>query len=332
VPNFSSRDDWDLYAIARLSVLGEPDNLTAPLFSPETAQTVTQISSEVNQSAHNAQLVISNQRATTFDPGQNGQTLDSYQLRALLLDDGTTAVLPVIVAQPQVKLADTNDLGINTLVAEGISDFSGSPHNRIINIGVGATKFNGIIVAAGAEFSFNHYLGEVDAAHGFLPELVIKPDGVTPEFGGGLCQVSTTTFRAAMNAGLPITARRNHSFAVQYYAPQGTDATIYPGSADLKFINNLSSPLLIATRIIGRKLYFDFYGTPDNRKVSFDGPTVFDKKTNGAMKATWTRHVDFNGQITTQVFNSKYLPPALFHPVIPPPVPAPTPEPPPLTQ
>jgi vancomycin resistance protein YoaR len=149
--------------------------------------------------------------------------------------------------------------------------------------------------------------------HGFLPELVIKPEGVTPEFGGGLCQVSTTTFRAAMNAGLPITARRNHSFAVQYYAPQGTDATIYPGSSDLKYTNNLTSALLIRTRIEGRKLYFDFFGTKDERAVTFDGPTVYDKKPDGSMKATWTRHVTLNGETKDQTFKSTYLPPALFH-------------------
>jgi vancomycin resistance protein YoaR len=141
----------------------------------------------------------------------------------------------------------------------------------------------------------------------------MKKTGVVPEFGGGLCQVSSTTFRAAMNAGLPITARRNHSFAVQYYAPQGTDATIYPGVQDLKFQNNLQSPIVIRTKIDGRKLYFEFYGTKDDRTVAFDGPVQYDKQTNGALKATWTRHVTLNGETTTQTFNSTYQPPALFH-------------------
>ena len=344
-PNFSVRNDLDLYSLARVTVLGESDSLTAPLFSPETAQTLNQVATDINQTAHDAKLVIEDNRATTFDPGQNGQGLDIYQLRGLVLQNDQDATLPVILSQPTNTLAQTNDLGINELVAEGVSNFTGSPHNRIVNINVGATKFNGVIVKPGAEFSFDDILGPVDGQHGFLPELVIKADGVTPEFGGGLCQVSTTTFRAAMNAGLPITARRNHSFAVQYYAPQGTDATIYPGSADLKFINNLSSSLLIATHIDGKKLYFDFYGTKDTRQVSFDGPVVYDKKSDGSMKATWTRHVDYQGNVTTQVFNSTYLPPAQFHhdtptppppapvppldPNAPPPVPTPTP---PLTQ
>src|SRR6185369_10179137 len=117
-----------------------------------------------------------------------------------------------------------------------VSNFKGSPKNRRHNITVGVEKMKGVIVPQGAEFSFNEHLGPVDGEHGFLPELVIKKNGTVPEFGGGLCQVSSTTFRAAMTAGLPITQRRNHAYAVQYYSPQGTDATIYPGSADLKFI------------------------------------------------------------------------------------------------
>jgi len=224
-------------------------------------------------------------------------------------------------------LNQTNSLGINELVAVGESNFKGSHHNRIVNITVGAKTFDGIIIQPGAEFSFNDNLGEVDAAHGFLPELVIKADGVKPEYGGGLCQVSTTTFRAAMNAGLPITQRRNHSFAVAYYAPQGTDATIYPGALDLKFTNNLASPILIHTRIQDTKLYFEFYGTKDDRVVTFEGPVQYDKKPDGSMKATWTRHVTQNGQTTDQVFKSVYLPPALFHhedtPTTTPPVPQP---------
>jgi vancomycin resistance protein YoaR len=220
--------------------------------------------------------------------------------------------LPIIESSPKIQLSDTNRLGINELISVGESNFAGSTSNRIVNIRVGSLKYNGVIVKPGEEFSFNKNLGDVDAAHGFLPELVIKPQGVIPEFGGGLCQVSTTVFRAAMNAGFPITQRRNHSFAVQYYAPQGTDATIYPGASDLKFINNSSTPMMIRTRIDGSKLYFEFYGTKDDRTVTFEGPTQYDKKSDGSMKATWTRHVTMNGVTSDQTFNSTYLPPALF--------------------
>lgn len=334
----SVRNDFTLLDVASEAILGTSMKRSAALLDDTTLSAMEQIRQEVDQKAHDGVLEIKENIATNFDPGQNGQALDLYSLRGLLVSDMTSVELPILISQPQHSLAESNNLGIKELVAFGESNFTGSPKNRIHNITVGANKFNGLIIAPGEDFSFNQFLGEVDDKHGFLPELVIKPGGVIPEFGGGLCQVSTTTFRAAMNAGLPITARRNHSFAVQYYAPQGTDATIYPGSSDLKFTNNLTSALLIRTRIEGKKLYFDFFGTKDDRAVAFDGPSVYDRKSDGSMKATWTRHVTMNGQTTDQTFNSTYLPPALFHPEPAAPPVAPVPQvagevlPPPLTQ
>lgn len=306
------RNDFNLLDLARAEVRGTTLVNYDQLLSLPAVDQIKLIVQAVDQPALEARLSIKNNFATVFDPGQNGQAMDLYLLRQQLLSNQSPVDLPVVISSPKTTLAQTNDLGINELVAVGTSNFSGSPKNRIHNITVGAAEYNGLIIQPGEEFSFNKYLGDVDAAHGFLPELVIKPDGVTPEFGGGLCQVSTTTFRAAMNAGLPITARRNHSFAVSYYSPQGTDATIYPGSADLKFINNLKSPILIRTFITGHQLTYEFYGTKDSRQISFDGPVVYDKKSDGSMKATWTRIVTLNGQTTTQVFNSVYLPPAQF--------------------
>ncbi|MEJ0021629.1 MAG: VanW family protein [Candidatus Doudnabacteria bacterium] len=306
------RNDFDLPDVAQAALFGNAVKQSTRLLDETSVNDIEQIEQEVDQQAHQAVLEITDSVATKFDPGQNGQVIDLYALRALLTSDMILIDLPVVETSGKGSLADTNDLGIKELVATGESNFAGSPSNRIHNIKVGADKFNGLIISPGQEFSFDKYLGDVDDVHGFLPELVIKPEGVLPEFGGGLCQVSTTTFRAAMNAGLPVTARRNHSFAVQYYAPQGTDATIYPGSADLKFVNNLPSSLLIRTRVEGKKLYFDFFGTKDDRVVAFDGPTVYDKKPDGSMKADWTRHVTLNGQTTNQTFKSTYLPPALF--------------------
>jgi vancomycin resistance protein YoaR len=316
------RNDFNLADQAEYFLTGTEQNQPIQFLDPDAVATIEQIATQLNQKVEEPKLVMADNKATDFNPGQNGQIVDTYLLSNLLATNSDNVNLPVVTTQPDTSLGQTNSLGIKELVATGTSDFSGSTKNRIHNIDVGADKFNGVIVAQGQEFSFNDNLGPVDGEHGFLPELVIKATGVAPEFGGGLCQVSTTTFRAAMNAGLPITARRNHSFAVHYYSPQGTDATIYPGSADLKFINNLPSSLLIRTRINGNQLYFDFYGTKDSRQVTFEGPIVYDRKSDGSMKATWTRHVTTNGQTTTQVFNSNYLSPSLFEPA---PKPATTP-------
>lgn len=275
-----------------------------------------------------------------FDPGQSGVAMDINksldEIISGLEKNKTTIELAYSTTEPLQKLADLNNRGIKELVAEGNSDFSGSPNNRIFNIKVGVKKEAGILLAPGEEFSFNKFLGPVDGEHGFLPELVIKANGTIPEFGGGLCQVSSTVFRAAVNAGLPITARRNHSYAVKYYSPQGTDATIYPGSQDLKFVNNTSSYLLVwPTFPEKNKLRFSLYGTKDTRQVALDGPYSYDKKADGSLKAVWRRTTTMpDGTVLKDSWNSTYLPPALFHkvetttptaPAQPDPSPAPTP-------
>jgi vancomycin resistance protein YoaR len=279
----------------------------------------TVIATSTDQSLQDPALTVENNRAINFTPPQNGRKLDVYKsafdaLAALENNQETTA-LTVNEIYPTKNLADTNALGIRELVAEGVSKFNGSPNNRRHNIAVGLEKFKGIIIPQGAEFSFDDNLGPVTAEAGFLPELVIKgSEGTIPELGGGLCQVSTTTFRAAMAGGLPITARRNHAYAVQYYSPQGTDATIYPGSADLKFINNTPGAILIWPYEKDKNtLVYDFYGTNDGRKVTLEKPVVYDRLPDGSMKATWTREVFNNNATTTDTFNSVYQSPALFH-------------------
>src|SRR3989344_3000494 len=218
--------------------------------------------------------------------------------------------LTVDIIEPKITLEKINNLGIQTLLAKGESDFHGSSNARVNNIKTGSSKFSGIIIKPGEEFSFNNLLGEVNDKNGYQPELVIKNGQVIPEYGGGLCQVSTTMFRAAIWAGLPITERRPHSFPVKYYAPQGFDATIYPGVSDLKFTNNTEGHILIQTKISGTKLTVEFYGSDDGRSVSIDGPHQYDEKVSGAMKAYFVRKILFsNGETKEERFNSNYQPP-----------------------
>ena len=236
----------------------------------------TEIAPKIDRPVVEAKLTLRGERATEFRPDQSGQTLNlDGSITALthqLFGQDPTVELVVDTITPRTKLSATNDLGINTLIAHGTSNFKGSPKNRRHNIQVGASKFDGLIFKPGEVVSFMRELGPVDAAAGFLPELVIKKDSTTPEFGGGLCQVSTTTFRAVLDGGLKITERRNHSYRVVYYEPAGTDATVYDPYPDFKFTNDTAGHLLIDTYIEGDELIFDFYGTDPGRTVTLDGP------------------------------------------------------------
>lgn len=278
------------------------------------------LASSINQPTVEPILKIENNRVTEFTPPQNGRELDRFnstiQIIEALQQGEKTVPLVVKTTLPKTPLAKLNDFGITELIGRGESKFSGSPKNRRHNIRVGTERMKGVLIKPGEEFSFNQYLGPVDAESGFLPELVIRADkGTVPEFGGGLCQVSSTVFRAAMHAGLKINERRNHSYAVQYYAPQGTDATIYPGAADLRFTNDTGNYILIWPKFkTNDYLIFDFYGTRDGRQVVLDQPIQWDKKTDGSMKASWSRTVtDRFGVSKTDKYTSVYKPPALFH-------------------
>jgi vancomycin resistance protein YoaR len=157
----------------------------------------------------------------------------------------------------------------------------------------------------------------VDGEHGYLPELVIKQNRTEPEFGGGICQVSSTVFRAAIYSGLKITARRNHAYPVKYYAPYGMDATIYIPKPDLKFVNNTPGHILMQASIEGTELIFRFYGTSDRRKVEVDGPHILESNPDGSMKTVFTQKVtDTEGEtIIDDAFRSNYASPSKYpHP------------------
>ena len=268
----------------------------------------------INIEPVNANMQFEGDRAAVFRPAVEGVRLNIDESAAIIIkalrDNQTTAELPVEKISPTVTLEKINDLGIKTLLAKGESNFAGSSIARIYNIRLGASKLNGVIIKPGEEFSFNNTLGAIDERSGFESELVIKNGALIPEFGGGLCQVSTTMFRAAIFAGLPIAERRPHSFPVRYYNPQGFDATVYPGIVDLKFINDTPAYLLVQTKISGTKLFFEIYGSDDGRTVTLDGPHQYEQQPNGAMKAYLVRKIVLSdGTEKEERFDSDYKPP-----------------------
>ncbi|MCR4307313.1 MAG: VanW family protein, partial [Candidatus Berkelbacteria bacterium] len=164
---------------------------------------------------------------------------------------------------------------IKERIGYGETNMRNSPANRRHNIANGISLLSSALVKPGEEFSTVAKLGAVDNTTGFLPELVIKDDRTVPEFGGGLCQVSTTLFRTVMNAGLKVMERTNHSYRVSYYEPPiGLDATIYLPKPDFKFLNDTPGYILIQGRVVGNKVIFELWGTSDGRTSAISTPVV----------------------------------------------------------
>ncbi|MDA1169374.1 MAG: VanW family protein [bacterium] len=283
-----------------------------------SAYIVEHIVKEVQQDPVNARFQMKDGKVDQFSLPQDGKAVN---IEETLRETKKTLALrlqvaPLVMQIVSPLISDTGDsekLGITKLLAVGETDFKGSPKNRTVNIGVGTSKYNGILIAPNEEFSFNAFLGPVNKEAGYLPELVIKNKTTTPEYGGGLCQVSTTAFRAAVFAGMQITSRRNHSYAVRYYGTPGFDATIYPPYTDFRFLNNSPGYILIQSKIEGTKLLFEFWGTDDNRVVVVDGPSPYGKMPDGAVKSVLKQTVTKDGAtIVEDTFYSNYKSPNLF--------------------
>lgn len=261
----------------------------------EIAGYLKTLATELNQEAVDAKLTIRDGKATVFQTSQDGRKLDEEKtaeaITKALRDRRSSAragqpvakdpvKLVVSVTKPTVSSSTVDDLGIKELIGTATTDFSGSPDNRIHNIKTGTKFMNGWLIKPGEEFSTVKALGEVDASTGYLPELVIKENRTIPEYGGGLCQVSTTLFRSVLNAGLPVTERRNHSYRVSYYEKDGNgrnigpglDATVYLPKPDFKFKNDTPGWILVQGQVTGLKVTFEIYGTSDGRKSVVDGP------------------------------------------------------------
>ena len=236
------------------------------------------ITPQIDRPALEAKFEMQGGKVIKFQSGQDGRSLEA-DASIIKIENEILAGAPIeliVKIQPTLVSTDNvNNFGIKELVGVGRSNFTGSPANRRHNIKNGANTLNGILIKPGEEFSLNKALGKVDGATGYLPELVIKEGKTTPEFGGGLCQIGTTMFRAALDTGLPITMRKNHSYRVSYYEPAGTDATIYDPWPDLRFINDLTNHILIQAKISGDELAFEFWGRRDGRVVEKTKPTIY---------------------------------------------------------
>jgi vancomycin resistance protein YoaR len=240
-----------------------------------------EISSQVERPPTDAQFRFDDALDTLVPVVESvpGQTLDITATISLIemavKGEQRAVALPLAQVQPSLATEDGPQLGIVELIGQGTTSFAGSSASRVQNIVVGASQFDGVIVAPGETFSFNHYLGEVTAEKGYEESIIIWGNTTRADVGGGLCQVSSTAFRAAFWAGLPIAERWAHSFRVSYYEPPiGLDATIYSPSVDLKWVNDTGNYVLIQTYVdtANSTLTFRYYGTDPGRTVEMDGP------------------------------------------------------------
>ncbi|OGD07404.1 hypothetical protein A2899_03820 [Candidatus Amesbacteria bacterium RIFCSPLOWO2_01_FULL_49_25] len=251
------------------------------------------LSQLVNRPAQNAALkFIRPGRVEEFKPAKPGWVVDEQKttrdvVNGLKLLEGENLLqaeleLAAEEIAPKVDNEDVNNLGIKELIGRGESWFSGSITNRIYNLKKSAETLNGILVAPGEVFSFNKTVGEISAATGYRQAYIIKEGKTILGDGGGVCQVSSTLFRAVLAAGLPIPERTAHAYRVHYYEEKyqvGFDATVFQPAPDFKFTNDTPAYILIQTEFDekNKHLVFNLYGTSDGRKVEVSKSRIWDQ-------------------------------------------------------
>ena len=234
-----------------------------------------------NDSTHQIDLMADSKVGRSLDIEGSIKAINDALVR------GEHAV-PLVVNEQQPRVpatATAQELGITQLVWEETSYFYGSSAARIQNIQAASKQFLGVLVAPGETFSMGEHLGDVSLDNGFAEALIIYGGRTIKGVGGGVCQVSTTLFRAAFNAGFPIVERTPHAYRVSYYEETasgsvdprlvGLDATVYFPLVDFKFKNDTPYWLLMETYMGNGSLTWKFYSTPDGRSVTYDttGPT-----------------------------------------------------------
>jgi len=280
---------WQPNKLAELLVVkAEHGNMTVEIDADRVARAVEKLAQLVDTGSAEPRVAFRGGKPKITEPGQTGWQLKQPEavvaISQALRQPKRELALPVQELTPQVTAKTLPNLGIGELVGEGRSSFDGSAGYRITNIKAGAARINGVLIPPGSEFSFNTQLGEVDDSNGFVKGYAVIGQRTQLEWGGGVCQDSTTVFRAAFWAGLPITERHAHPFYISWYddfsfpneSGPGLDATIYTGVSDLKFMNDTGHWLLMeatadeAAQVLSVRLY----GTKPNRTVSVRGPNI----------------------------------------------------------
>lgn len=264
--------------------------LVPTLAKHQVAAFIATIAEQIDDPPQDARLLRESASSVrVLRPGKSGLIVDQdtalERILAASVSTGQREVsLPVRVAEPTFSGKDTDALAFQDLLGDGRSTFEGSPHERANNIEVAASNLNGVVIQPGHDFSFLREIGPITRTAGYLESLIIRGDATVPGIGGGVCQVSTTVFRAAFWAGLPITVRNQHSYRVSYYeqdgTPPGLDAAVYDPGVDLRFRNDTGHPVLLQSAVdpVNGTLIYRLYGTRTGRQVRLEEVGIRDRQ------------------------------------------------------
>lgn len=207
------------------------------------------------------------------------QYFERVRLEARLVDGNIQVNIANLgrdmVAASAVLRANTVPMPGLERIASATTSYKGAGWSKRTNIARGAAMIDGTVVPEGREFSFLESSNFIDTD--FVVGYGINAGELVTVVAGGICQVSTTVFRAASNGGFEITRRIPHTFIVTTYEDiLGFDATVMSPTTDFRFRNDTQGPLLLVVRNDAeqQRLTIEFWGIPDGRTVQYEGPYI----------------------------------------------------------
>ena len=207
--------------------------------------------------------------------GLDLETAKKLVSQEILNPETTQIVLPVIINKPSITASSLPDPKTFTMISSATTTFYGSPNARIQNVYTAISHLNGYVVPTEGVFNFNDAVGNIGIENGFAEGLIISQGRTVKGIGGGVCQASTTAFRALYKAGLPIIERNQHAYRVHYYDPIiGMDAAVYQPSLNLRMKNDTGGPILVRASAKGLSATVQLYGVPSKRKVIISNPRI----------------------------------------------------------
>ncbi|MFA6251987.1 MAG: VanW family protein [Candidatus Paceibacterota bacterium] len=252
------------------------------------------ISKDININPIMPKFSIENGKVKNFIPGEGGIEidLDAMANSLAMIPIGREKYLTVPVKKAttsaDIKSENGTNFRIKDIIGQSSLSFAGSTAKRIKNITNASNAINGLLIKPNEEFSAIKTLSPIDGTNGYAKEIVINGRDIKYEYGGGVCHLSTTLFRAILDSGLPITMRQNHSYNMPYYYPAGTDASVYDPKPDLRFINDTGNYVLIQSKVVGSELVIQLWGTDDGRIITKGKSVVYNVINPNPAKMTPT--------------------------------------------
>jgi vancomycin resistance protein YoaR len=300
----------DIAAWVRVQLAPQPGPVSVQIDAAAVRTYLADLAAEVKVPVQLPRLEMQGDRVVAFQTGEDGRRMDvdaalsqvSKAFQGRLTGEPVDTVELTTTVVPAGDDALMSELGIVELIGEGHSSFIGSPWNRITNIVVGGRELHGRLIAPDEVFSLNAALDPITWEKGYVLSEVIGPGGIVQlGLGGGICQVATTLYRAALYSGLEIVERTPHLWRLDWYeydSPPGFDATIMLGGPDLKIRNNTGHYILIQVETNTEQSWqvVRFYGTDPGWTVTISEPVI----TNGGHSVSFERTVTRDGVVLIQ--------------------------------